>query len=366
MIYFDNASTTKMDESVIEIMNKSFEDDFANPSSLHSLGFSVEKMIRDARLKFAKFFKVKADQIFFSPSASIANNTVLMSLIDKNKKILVSEVEHSSIINLLKNNPDANYDFIKVNEYSFVDEEDLLSKVDDETALVSIMHVQNELGSINNINRLARLCKEKNPKVLFHSDGVQALNKIEIDLKDVDFYTIAGHKINGPKGIGVLFVRNKNNIHPLYFGGGQESGLFSGTENTYAIMGFAKALELNNNYEEIKKVNDYLRKGLEKIEGIRIISPVDYASPYILNFCIEGIGAEILLHYLEMDEVYISTGSACSKGAESRVLKAIGLDGEAVKGCIRISFDRNSSLEEGSIFLEKLEEKINLIRRIIK
>lgn len=366
MIYFDNASTTKMDDSVIEEMNKAFEEDFANPSSLHKLGFEEEKKLRKYRMKIAKSLGVNPEKIFFSPSASVANSTVLMSFFQQKGNILVSKTEHSSIINNLKNQSDIEVRFVEVDEHGFVDEADMLKKIDEDTKLISIMHVQNELGSINDINRLSGLAKEKNPKVLFHSDGVQAFMKIEVDLKNIDFYTISAHKINGPKGISALFVKNKNTINPIYYGGGQERGLFSGTENTYAIAGFAKAVELDNNFSEISRVNKYIRQEIEKIEGVRSISHEENSSPYILNVCIAGIGAEILLHYLEMDDIYISTGSACSKGAESRVLKVIGLSDEEIKGCIRISFDRNSKLEEAKKFVKVLKEKIELIRRIVK
>ena len=366
MIYFDNASTTKMDKSVVEAMNKAFEEDFANPSSLHKLGFETEKKIRKNRAKIAKSLGVNPEQIYFSPSASLANSTVLESFYRQDGNILVSETEHSSIINNLKNQSDIEVRLIEVDKFGFVDKDDMLDKIDENTKLISIMHVQNELGSINDINKLSKLAKEKNPKVLFHSDGVQAFKKIEIELENIDFYTISAHKINGPKGISALFVRDKNTIKPIYFGGGQEKSLFSGTENAYAIAGFAKAIDLDNNYLKICELNKFIRKEIEKIEGVRSISHEDNSSPYILNVCIDGIGAEILLHYLEMDDIYISTGSACSKGAESRVLKAIGLSDDEIKGCIRISFDRNSNMKEAKEFVSVLREKIELIRRIVK
>lgn len=366
MIYFDNASTTRMDDSVIEAMNRAFKEEFANPSSLHRLGFEGEKKLRKYRSKLAKSLGVNLEQILFAPSATLANSSVLMSFVPKTGNIIVSKTEHSSVINNLKAQEGLEVRFVEVDNLGFVKEDDLLEKVDEDTQLVSIIHVQNELGSINDINRLSKLVKEKNPKALFHSDGVQAFKKIEVDLRNIDFYTVSAHKINGPKGIAALYVRDKNLIHPFYYGGGQEKGFFSGTENTYAIAGFAKAAELENNFLEITNVNKYMRNEIEKIDGVKSISHEKNSSPYILNICIDGIGAEILLHYLEMDDIYISTGSACSKGGESRVLKAIGLSDEKIKGCIRISFDRNSNLQEAKDFVKVLKEKIELIRRIVK
>lgn len=354
-----------MDTSVVEVMNKAFEEDFANPSSLHKLGFDQEKKLRKYRKIIAKHLGVDSQNVYFAPSASIANSTVLMSFYNKKGNIVVSKTEHSSIINNLKKNEQIEVRYVEVDSYGFVDEEDMLKKIDENTILVSIIHVQNELGSINDINNLSRLAKGKNPNIYFHSDGVQAFKKISIDLRGIDFYTVSAHKINGPKGIAALYVRDKASILPMYYGGGQEKTIFSGTENTYAIAGFAKAVELDNNYDNVKAINAYIRKNIETMQGVRCISLEENTSPYILNICIEGIGAEILLHYLEMQDVYISTGSACSKGAESRVLLAIGLDPEELKGCIRVSFDRNSKLEDAKVFVGALKEKIELIRRII-
>lgn len=371
MIYFDNASTTKMDESVAEKMKESFEINFANPSSLHSLGFDVEKRIRKSREDIATSLSVKADNLFFVPSGTIANNAVIRSAILNNKNrldkvnIVISSIEHASLQQAALNN-DIEFRYVKVDKYGFIDENDLLDKVDENTILVSIIHVNNEIGSINNIQKLSRLVKDKNSKVLFHSDGVQAFKKINIELSGIDFYTISSHKINGPKGIAALFIRNPKNFHPSYFGGGQEKGLFSGTENTYAIIGFAQAVKLNNNADEIERLNKLLRDKLSKVEGSRIISPEENVSRYILNVYIEAIGAEILLHYLEMDGIYISTGSACSKGSDSKVLKEIGLSDSEIKGCIRISFDRNTNQNQVEMFLNKLKEKVEMIRGILK
>lgn len=366
MIYFDNASTTKMDRSAIEVMNKSFSQYFTNPSSLHSLGFEVEKKIRKSRESFAKFLNIKPEQVYFTPSGTLSNNAVIQSAIKNNPKgnIIIGAIEHASLINLYKN---IDYDIrvCPVDEWGYTDEKKLVELIDENTCLVSIIHVSNELGVINDINTLSKICKEKNPNLSFHSDGVQAFKKIDINLAGVDYYTFSSHKINGPKGIAGLYIKNPKTFNPLYFGGGQEKGLFSGTENTYAIFAFEKALELDNNFDKVLELNQYLRRELAKIEGTKILSSEKNVSPYILNVCFEGIGAEILLHYLEMDQVYISTGSACSKGVKSKVLHELGLKDKDIDGCVRLSFDRNSSLEEGQKFIEILKNRLDMIRGIL-
>ncbi|NLW53109.1 MAG: cysteine desulfurase [Tissierellia bacterium] len=366
MIYLDSAGTTKMDKRVIDVMNESFENDFANPSSLHSLGFQVEKKMRKSREAIANQLGVLPDNIFFVPSATIANNAVVNSVgVKSGQNVVLSKVEHSSM-QRISENFDGEFRYVGVCGKCFVDIEELLELVDDNTVLVSIIHVNNEIGSINDIEEISRRVKEKNPNVLVHSDGVQAFKKIDISLKNIDFYTVAGHKINGPKGIAALYVKNPNKFTSLYFGGGQEKGLFSSTENTYGIFGIGEAAKLDNNYEKIVELNKYLREEIVKIEGVKIISPEENVSPFILSVHVENIGSEVLLHYLEMDGIFLSSGSACSKGKASRVLKAIGLSDEQAKGVIRISFDRNSNKEQVDIFLEKLKEKIEIIRGILK
>lgn len=364
MIYFDNAATTKIAKEVKEKLNNAYDSFWGNPSSLHRLGFSTEKEIKEARNVISKELKINSKNLFFVPSGTIANNSVLHSYDKKGKNIILSEVEHSSSYYAAEKLA-SEVRFVKVDKYGFVDQDDLVSKIDENTVLVSILHVNNELGTINDINKLSRISKEKNPNIVFHSDGVQAFQKIDIDLSNIDMYTISSHKINGPKGIAALYIKNVNNFNSLYQGGGQESNLFSGTENVPAILGFAEAVKLKKNHEEIKKINRFLRSEISKIKDSIINSPEDNVSPYILNVCFKGIGAEILLHYLEMEEIYISTGSACSKDKESRVIAAIDVDNEYKSGCVRISLSRYSTMDEAKIFVEILKEKVETIRGIL-
>lgn len=364
MIYFDNAATTMMASEVKEKLNNSYDNFWANPSSLHRLGFNAEKEIKAARESISKSLKVNAKNLFFVPSGTIANNAVLHSFDMEGKNIVLSEVEHSSSY-YASQSLKSEIRYVKVDKFGFIDEEDLLLKIDENTVLVSILHANNELGTINNINKLSEISKAKNSSIFFHSDGVQAFTKIDIDLSNIDMYTISSHKINGPKGIAALYIKNIRNFNSLYQGGGQESNLFSGTENVPAILGFAEAVKLSNNYEEINSINSYLREEIRKIKDCIINSPENNVSPYTLNVCFKGIGAEILLHYLEMEEIYISTGSACSKDKDSRVISAIEVDKEYKNGCVRISLSRFSTMDEAKVFVEKLREKVETIRGIL-
>lgn len=364
MIYFDNASTTKVDDEVLEIIIKAYKEDLMNPSSLHKLGFKTEREIKNAKEIIANKLRVQSKNLFFVPSGTIANNSVLNALDQEGKNIIISELEHKSVAHKAKNLI-TEIRYAKSDENGFVDEEDLLSKIDENTVLVSIVHVNNEIGSINDINRLAKISKEKNPNLLFHSDGIQAFKKIDISLDGIDFYTISSHKINGPKGIAGLYIKNPKGFKSLYFGGKQEDGLFSGTENVQAIIGFAKASTLEENHEKIKEINKYLREELSKVKDSMIISPSVNFSPYILNICFKNIGAEILLHYLEMEDIYISTGSACNKGGASEIIEALKVDKDYSNGCIRISLDRNSTLEETKEFIKVLKEKLEIIKGIL-
>ena len=368
MIYFDNASTTRVDDDIIDLMAKSMRENFGNPSSLHSLGFKAEKEVEKARKTIADRLGVDKEDFFFVPSGTIANNAVIKSSLvnKKNPNLVTTSLEHSSIYNLVTDLKDCELRLVKTDGFGFVDLEDLEKKIDENTVLVSIIHVNNELATINDLYAIGSVVKKKNPSCLFHSDGVQAFCKIEADLSLVDFYTVTSHKINGPQAIAGLYIKNPSSFNPLYLGGKQEKGVFPATENVAGIEGFAKAVEKNQNYDKIEKLNGLMREEILKIEDSRINSPRENSSPYILSLCFKNIKAEVLLHYLEMDEVYVSTGSACNKGAKSRVIENLGVDKDYSDGCIRVSFDKNSSEEEVFDFIRILKEKIEIIRSIMR
>lgn len=367
MIYFDNASTTKIDKEVREVLIDAYDNFWANPSALHSLGFKAEKKIRESRKIIAKSLSVKDDNILFVPSATAANNAIIRS-VTHNKKgnILISGIEHNSVFKTCYDLENIEVRIIDVDKYGFVDEQDMLSKIDENTIFITVLHVSNEIGTINDINRLSKLAKEKNSNIIFHSDGVQAFKKIDVNMSYLDFYTIASHKINGPKGIAAFYLKDFEKFQSYFTGGGQEKGKFAGTENVQGIVAFAKASELDNNSNTISDINKYIRTEVSKISDCLINSPNHDCSNYILNVCFKDIGSEILLHALEMDDVYVSSGSACNKNKKSRVLNSIGVCEEFNEGCIRISFDRNSTMQEAQTFVKILKEKVDMIRRVVK
>ncbi len=368
MIYFDNAATTRVDDDIIDLMAESMRENFGNPSSLHSLGFRAEKQIEQARKTIAKKLGVKKEDLYFLPSGTIANNAVIRSVLEgkKDANLVTTRLEHSSIASLVESLEGIEIRYVRTDSQGFVDKKDLEEKVDEKTVLVSLIHVNNELATINDPAELAGLVKKKNPACLFHSDGVQAFCKVDTDLSQVDFYTISSHKINGPEAIAGLYIKNSSTFKPLYRGGRQEEGLFPGTEHVAGIEGFAKAVEKNQNYDKIEKLNEFMRGELLKIEDTRINSPRKNSSPYIINVCFKDIKSEVLLHYLEMDKVYVSTGSACNKGAKSRVIEALDLEPSYSDGCIRISFDKNSNEKEALEFMEILRDKLETIRSIMR
>ncbi len=381
MIYLDNCATTKPRKEVIDIMVKALSEDFGNPSSLHSLGFEVEKKIEEARKSIAKLINASVNEIYFTSGGTEDNNISLHGLIKKNKrngkKIITTKIEHASIIDQLKSYKEEGYEIVEVpvDRYGNIDLDYLLNEVDDNTIVLSLFHVNNELGTINDIKNIIKKVKEINNKILIHVDGVQAFGKIPVDVKSLgcDTYSISGHKVYGPKGIGALYVKNNLKIDALVIGGGQESGLRSGTENVPGILGLGKAVELtteffNDEYEHAVRIRKYLiEKIQETFNDFEFNHPVN-SSPYIVSVSFKDVRAEVLLHYLEQEEIYISTASACTSNGthKSHVLEAIGLSEDLSEGTIRICISKDINEKEIDIFIDALNRYVNEIREIMK
>ena len=374
MIYFDNAATTPIIDECIEIVTRYDSQCFFNPSARYSPSVGVLREIEKARETISNVLNCKSSELFFTSSGSEADNWAIKGVIKRTAdRLIVSEAEHPAVYNTALYLKNKGYDvqFCKVDGCGRVDEESLISLLTPNTKLVSIMHVNNETGAINDIQRLVKIVKSRS-KAYFHSDGVQAFSKINVDVEDlgVDLYTISGHKIHAPKGIAGLYVKKGVSIDPLIHGGGQESGMRSSTENVSGIIAFAKAVEiakksLKNSQNDLLLIKNYIKSALSESfsSDILWITPDD-SSPYILYMSIKGIRGEVLLHSLETEGIYVSTGSACSsKKGISRLGEAIGLKEDFREGTLRLSFSRYSTLDEAKTFVEKVTP---IVRELIK
>ncbi len=365
-----------------EAIAASYMEDIGNPSSLHRLGFKSEKKIDKAREEIAKYLRVRPDEIYFTSGGTESNNTAINGLVEKMKNrgrhIITTSIEHPSIYNYMKKLEEKGYEisYLDVDPNGLIDLEDFKATIREDTILVSIIHVNNEIGSIQDIAAMKEILLKEESKAMFHLDGVQSFGKINFNLKNlgVDSYSFSSHKVHGPKGVGGIYIKENSNIVPYIYGGNQEAGLRSGTENVQGIVGFAKAVEIMNEnhqaeYEHVARLKDYSIKKIEKeIEDIKFNSVYsDDFSPYILNLSIRNTRGEVILHYLEDKDIYVSTSSACSsKGTEkSHVLKAIGLDNKEIEGTLRICFSYETTFEDIDYMIEVLKESVGEIREIM-
>ncbi len=380
MIYLDNCATTKPREEVVEAVVSALKDDFANPSSLHRFGHEIEKKIDVARENLARLVNVSPSEIYFTSSGTESNNIALHGFINKNKrlgnKIITTKIEHASVLEQLRSYVDKGFEVVEigVDENANLDLDNLYREIDDNTIVVGLFHVNNEIGTVNPIEEIVKKIKSINKNVLVHIDGVQAIGKIDVDLRKIgcDSYSMSGHKIYGPKGIGALYLKSNVKINSLVIGGGQESGLRSGTENVPGILGFGIAAKIikenfskeHNHAVEIKK---YLINSLNTIGDIKINTP-ENSSPYIVSVSIKDTRAEVLLHYLEQDEIYVSTASACTSNGthKSHVLEAMGIKREYAEGTIRICSSKDITIEDIDLFIDRLKFYVNEIRSIMK
>ena len=354
-IYLDSAATTKPFEEIIINLPKITGNYFANPNSIHSEGQKVKNEIEKVRFYIADILNTDVDNIIFTSCATESNNTVIKSLLTGDKKkdeIIISPIEHKSVLNpakfLSKNG--FKIKFLKINENGVIDLDDLRKKISLKTALVAVIHGNNETGVIQNIKKIGKICKEK--EVLFFSDTVQSFLKESIDTDFVDFISVSGHKLNGLKGIGFLF--KKRDITPLLHGGGQENGIRSGTQNTTGILSLKIAIkkweENKQNYiEHIKFLRDKFEKKLqERIPDITIVSKEVKRLPHISNIIFPKVDAQSLLMALSSRGIYVSSGSACSSGTPtpSHVLLSYGYSEDEALRSLRFSFGVHNSLEE--------------------
>ncbi len=371
LIYLDNAATTKPYGFAIEKASIYNDELFYNASSVHHNAIKCSKSLQDAKNSLLKYFGNNFDVIFTS-CGSESDNMAINSYLKRGNAVTTMG-EHSAVFSPFNELKNSGYDarFAKLNEDGSVNIENLLSLVDKNTVFVSVVHVNNETGAINDINLIASLCKKINPRLVFHSDGVQAFMKIPYALSnDIDLYSLSAHKINGLKGVGAI-IKNKKlkTLKPLILGGGQENGLRSGTENLFGIKVFEYAFlehfeNLKENFNHVKSLKERFLSKLDK-SLVKLISS-ENCSPYIVNFSAVGLKGEVLLHKLESHNIIVGTGSACSsKNRHSRVLKSIGYPEKVLDGVLRVSFSSQTTTEEVDYAVEKINLCISELSNMV-
>ncbi len=379
-IYLDNSATTKIRKEVLERIIDVNKNCYGNPSSLHRMGLQAEKIMDEARKSVARVINANAGEIYFTGGGTESNNIAIMGLIGERVEkcnIVTTKIEHPSVYNVyehLKSSVEVRY--IESDEMGRVNIENLKASIDENTSLVSVMHVNNEVGIIQDLDKIIKIVKEKNKGTKIHVDAVQSYGKVKIDVKKlaVDTVAFSSHKIHGPKGVGGLFMRSGTKMNFITFGGGQEKSIRPGTENTPGIAGFGTACDLvlrgfreeNNKLTELKKL--YAKRLTEEIKDVRINSSLEEdGAPHILNVSFKNVKGEVLLHYLEQEEIYVSTGSACSSRVSgNRILEAVKLDREYIDGTIRISLGFFNNYEEVEHVVEKIGKSVEDIRKIMK
>ena len=373
MIYFDNAATTPVSEEVLSSFDKVVTKYFANPASNHKLGQISADLEKKAREQIAKLFLVEDNEVIFTSGATESNNLAIKGAAFRYKNrgnhIITTNVEHPSVLNafaLLEEQFGFKVTYLPVSSEGTVNVKQVEDALQDDTFLVSIMSVNNEIGSINDVEAIAKMLK-KYPKILFHVDATQSIGKIDISLKNIDLLSMSAHKINGFKGSGILIKKKNIELVPLLSGGGQEQNIRSGTNNFPYEVCISKALRIalqnrEKHYRYVKELNDYLREKLSSIEGVSINSPLN-GSPYILNFSINK-KASVITEGLSNEDIYVSTKSACSSkhSPYSYVIKALVKSEQEATNSIRLSFSYPNTKQEIDIFCQKLQHLLNTIK----
>ena len=372
-VYLDNSATTRQYDRVTAYMKESMDDCYGNPSSLHSFGLDSEKKVRQARKNIAESLGCGEEEIVFTSGGTESDNTAIFgaarSKKRNGKKIITSKVEHPAVLEACKALENEGYtvEYIGVDSQCRLDMDQLQAAVDDETILISIMTVNNETGTVMPVDQIAQLKKN----ALFHTDSVQAYGKMKLKAGAADLMSLSAHKIHGPKGMGALYVRKGVRIPAYLVGGGQERHMRSGTENVPGILGFGLAARiasenLESRLDAMAEAKNYLLAGLQdQIEDLRINTPAD-SVPSVLNVSFLGTRGEVLLHTLEQDGIFVSTGSACSsnKKGRSHVLAAMGLSDKEIEGAVRFSFSEFNTVKEMDYVLEKTKNAVTRFRKL--
>lgn len=380
MVYFDNAASTKPLQKAVYEMSELMINNYVNPASMSKLGMEVENIIISSRKAISTYISCDPCEIYFTSGGTESNNWAIIGTVSgyhrNGKHIITTNIEHPAILLPFQNLEEAGFEvtYLAVDDKGYINLNELKESIRQDTILVSVMLINNEVGTIQKIDEIGKLVKEKNSSTIFHVDGVQAFGKYKINVlkSKIDMLTISGHKFHAPKGTGILYLKKGLKVKPFMYGGGHQLGMRAGTEN--AAGAAAIAIAAQEAYENLNEYNGYV-KNIKKVlwEGINNTITETYlngenieeASPYLLNITFKGIRSEVLLHALEEKGIYVSSGSACNskKKNHSHVLEAMGLEEENIKGAIRFSFSRFNTLEEVNYCVKVLNEIVPLLRK---
>lgn len=366
-VYFDNSATTKPCKEAIEAATKAMTECWGNPSSLHESGSLASSELRKSRKSVCKLLSVPEDTFFFTSSGTTANNTAIFGTYEKLKRegnrIVTTAIEHPSVSEPIKRLESYGVEVIRLmpDKFGNIDEDELLESINHNTFLVSLMAVNNEVGSILPINAVRTAIKRAGAPAIIHSDCVQALSKIPVNPKtvDADIITVSGHKIHALKGVGGIYIKSQNLLKPYILGGGQEKNMHSGTEATPAIFSFGAAaqcaMDVRRHSDYVKSLKEQFLRGIEDLSCVTVNSP-DGAIPYIVNISILGLPSQPTVNFMSSKGISISAGSACKAGHRSPVLTAMGLSPEIIDSAVRISFSRYNTAEEVDILINAVKE----------
>ena len=379
MIYLDNAASTKPRKEVIEEMIRVMNNEYANPDAIHEYAHKTLLNMKNQKEKMARLLGLNSKEIYFTAGGSDGNNIIIQGIVEANsrnkKHLITTKIEHSSVYEIFRNYEKEGYevDYLDVSEYGEVDVEQLERLIREDTILVSIIAVNSEIGIIQDLEKISKIIKNKNKEAYFHTDFVQGLGHTKVDFSklEIDAITITSHKINGPKGIGAIYINKNVKIKEIMYGTNKENGIIKRTLPTELIFGFIKAIEIAyNNYEkEVKSIYELkkyfieqLKKNIDKIR-INSLLELEKSTPTILNVSFGGVKGEVLTSFLGMYEIYVSTGSACSsRRGNSRIIESLGVPNEQVEGAIRFSFSIDNTVEEVDVVIQKLIECVAQIR----
>ncbi len=372
--YLDNSATTPVCQKAAEIATQMMCEIFGNPASVHNLGFDSHKVVENARTTLAKALGAAKEEITFTSGGTEGNNLAVlggaMALRRMGNKVITTAVEHPSVLEAVKELENRGFEavYLPVDKQGVISLDDLRTAVDEKTVLISVMLINNETGAVQPVEQIRSVVKEKHSPALIHTDCVQAFGKMPFTVRelDVDLLTISGHKIHAPKGVGALYIRKGVRILPQTYGGGQENGLRSGTVATHQIAALAAAVEEMPDQKAAQQhaavLKEQLLAGIATLDGVQINSPQN-GSPYITNLSVIGVPSEVMIRALEGEEVYVSGGSACAKGARSHVLTAQGVNPKAIDSALRVSFSHHTTQDDVARFVSAIQNACKLLHR---